>query len=316
MTTFSFIIPIFNEAETLSELTRRMQLLLNRLSSSATDETSEVILIDDGSRDQSFELMKQIAEKDSRFKLLQLSRNFGHQVAITAGMDEASGRAIVILDADLQDPPEVIEQMIQKWREGYEHVYAIRKSRAGETFFKKWTARVYYRLLKKLSQIEIPLDSGDFRLVDRQALDAFLQMREKHRFVRGMMMWVGFRQTAIEYERQERFAGETKYPFKKMLQLALDGILSFSQVPLRFVLQMGLLISFLSIVLILYGIVQYFLGHTLPGWASLFTVVSFFGGIQLVVLGMLGEYLGRIHEEVKQRPLYLIRKRIGFGDSQ
>ena len=305
--TYSFVIPIYNEAESLPELRRRLLPILNGL-----DGVAEVVLVNDGSRDGSLDIIRKICAEDDRFKCLEFSRNFGHQIAITAGMDHTSGDAIIILDADLQDPPEVVFSLIQKWKEGYEVVYAVRKSRQGESFFKKLTAKIYYRLLKRLSQIDIPLDTGDFRLVDRKALDAFLSMREGHRFVRGMFTWIGFRQIGVEFERAERFAGETHYPLKKMMKLAADGILSFSYVPLRLVLSAGAWIALASILGALYAVVGYFRGQTVQGWASIFVLVSFLGGVQLIVMGMLGEYIGRIHEEVKRRPLYLIREQIGF----
>jgi len=307
--TYSFVIPIYNEAKTLPELQRRLAPILTGLNAA-----TEVILVDDGSKDQSVELIRKICQNDPRFKLLQFARNFGHQIAITAGMDAAKGEAIIIMDADLQDPPEVVFKLIEKWKEGYEVVYAVRKSREGETWFKKTTAKIYYRLLKKLSQIDIPVDTGDFRLVDRKALDAFLSMREGHRFVRGMFTWIGFKQIGVEFERAERFAGETNYPFKKMLKFAIDGILSFSYVPPRMVLYLGAWIALIGLISAVYAVIGYFQGKTVPGWTSLFVLVAFLGGIQLIVLGMLGEYIGRVHEEVKKRPLYIVRERIGFSE--
>ena len=307
MPTYSFVIPIFNEAKTIPELYKRLSQMLSSL-----DGPVEVILIDDGSRDESASLIQQICEKDSRIKFLQLSRNFGHQVAITAGMDYAQGKAIIIMDADLQDPPQVVHQLIEKWKQGFDVVYAVRKNRKGETWFKKMTAKLYYRLLRKLSKIDIPVDTGDFRLVDRSALDAFLSMREGHRFVRGMFTWVGYKQIGVEFEREERFAGETNYPLRKMLRLAIDGILSFSYVPLRMVLSMGMWIALVALLAAFYAIYSHFQGSTIQGWTSIFILVAFLGGVQLMVLGMLGEYIGRIHEEVKRRPLYLLRNKIGF----
>lgn len=306
---YSFVIPIFNEAQTLPELRSRLDQLLRRLK-----ESYEVILVDDGSRDGSADIIRKFCEEDSRFKLIQFSRNFGHQNAITAGMDYSSGDALIIMDADLQDPPEVVEKMIKKWKKGYEVVYAVRKSRKGESAFKKLTAKIYYRLLRRFSQIDIPVDTGDFRLVDRKALDAFLSMREGQRFVRGMFTWVGFKQIGVEFERAERFAGETHYPFKKMLKLAVDGILSFSYVPLRMILSLGVWIAVGAVIAGLYALVGYFRGDTIQGWTSIFVLVAFLGGVQLVVLGMLGEYIGRIHEEVKARPLYIVREQVGFPE--
>jgi glycosyltransferase involved in cell wall biosynthesis len=228
-------------------------------------------------------------------------------------MDYSSGQAVIIMDADLQDPPEVVHALIAKWKEGYDVVYAVRKSRQGESAFKKLTAKLYYRLLNRLSQVNIPADTGDFRLVDRGALDAFLYNREGHRFVRGLFSWVGFKQIGVEFDRHERFAGETNYPLKKMIKLAADGILSFSYVPLRFVMQIGFIVAGISLILCLYGLWGYLHDNVIRGWTSLFIVVSFFGGVQLIAMGIFGEYLGRIHEELKKRPLYIVNELKGFG---
>jgi len=308
--TFSFVIPIFNEAETIHELLARLNSLLSRI-----QEPWEVIFVNDGSRDQSLELLKDQVDTDNRFKILSFSRNFGHQIAITAGMDHSSGDAVIIMDADLQDPPEVVLSLIQKWREGYHVVYAVRTSRAGETWFKKISADLYYKLLSFLSHIDIPRNTGDFRLVDRKALNAFLSMRESHRFVRGMFTWVGFRQIGVEFERAERFAGETKYPLRKMLKLAFDGILSFSFVPLRLVMNLGLMISLAAMAFACYALFSYLRGNTIPGWTSVAVLIAFIGGVQLLVMGMLGEYIGRIHEETKMRPLYIVQEALGFSSA-
>lgn len=304
--TYSFVIPVYNEAQNLPELQKRLSNILSKL-----DGAWEVLFIDDGSSDASSEIIIDMTKNEHRFKFIQLSRNFGHQIAITAGMDNASGDAIIIMDADLQDPPHVILSMVQKWKEGYEVVYAVRKSRKGESLFKKLTAKIYYRILKKLSEIDIPMDTGDFRLVDRKALNAFLQLRENHRFVRGMFTWVGFKQIGVEFERPERFAGDTHYTISRMLKLATDGILSFSYVPLRTVLTLGFWIAALSMLGAIYAVIGHLTGHTIEGWTSIFVLVAFLGGIQLMVLGILGEYIGRIHEEVKRRPLYIVRNKIG-----
>jgi glycosyltransferase involved in cell wall biosynthesis len=300
---YSFVIPVFNEEETLPELARRMKELLTRL-----DGPAEVILVDDGSRDKSYVQMMEVNEADPRFKLVKLSRNFGHQIAITAGMDVCTGKATIIMDADLQDPPEVVLDMIAKWKEGFEVVYAVRKDREGETVFKKFTAAVFYRLLRRLTEMDMPADVGDFRLVDRKALDAFKKMRERHRYVRGMFSWIGFRQTGVFYVRQKRFAGDTKYPLSKMLKLARDAIVGFSYAPLRLTLNIGFAISAVSLLYGAAAIVLKLCGfYTVTGWASLAALVCFLGGFQLIVIGILGEYLGRIHEEVKNRPLYLVQ---------
>jgi dolichol-phosphate mannosyltransferase len=306
---YSFILPVYNEEETLPELHKRMNALLERL-----DGPAEVILVDDGSRDRSYPLMLDIHAHDPRFKVVHFSRNFGHQVAISAGMDLASGAAVVVMDADLQDPPEVVLQMAARWREGYDVVYAKRERRESETWFKKVTARMFYRTLRRLTEVDIPLDVGDFRLVDRRALDAFRAMREHGRYVRGMFAWIGFRQTGVSYVRPGRFAGETKYPFRKMIRLALDGIVSFSNVPLRLVLQLGFVVSIVSFCVGVFALIVKLSGaYAIPGWASTVVFMAFTSGVQLTVLGMMGEYVGRIYEEVKHRPLYLVRDLHGFG---
>lgn len=307
---YSIVVPVYNEHETLAALYERLTFLLERL-----DGTGEVILVDDGSRDDSFARMMEISGRDSRFKVLQLSRNFGHQAAITAGLDFAAGNAVIVMDADLQDPPEVILAMAERWREGFEVVYAVRTERRGENRFKRFTAAAFYRLIRKLSNVEIPADVGDFRLVDRKALDAYKTMRENDRFVRGMFSWVGFKQIGVPYDRSERFAGETKYPLRKMVTFAVDGILSFSNAPLRLVLALGFAVSLASF---LYGFASILLkavdAYTVPGWASLVAVVSFLGGVQLIVLGVIGEYIGRIYEETKRRPLYIVNHTVGLSE--
>jgi len=307
--TYSFVIPVFNEEDGLAELFRRMSALLEQL-----DGPAEVILVDDGSRDRSYAQMLAIHAADDRFRVVQFSRNFGHQIAISAGMDLCCGDAVVIMDADLQDPPEVVLEMAVKWREGYDLVYGQRQRREEETWFKKFTAGVFYRMLRSMTDVDMPVDAGDFRLIDRKALDAFRSMRERSRYVRGMFGWVGFRQIGVKYVRPGRFAGETKYPLSKMIRLALDGIISFSNLPLRFVMQFGFLVSIISFAA---GIVAMYVklsgAYAVPGWASLMVWVSFIGGVQLTVLGVIGEYIGRIYDEVKQRPLYLVRELRGFG---
>ncbi len=305
---YSFVIPVYNEQETLPELQRRMVELMNAL-----DAPAEAILINDGSSDQSQQLMQSIADADRRFKVLKFSRNFGHQIAISAGIDFSSGQAVVILDADLQDPPEVIHEMIAQWKQGYQVVYAVRKERKGETFFKKASASLFYRFLRKFTEVDIPADVGDFRLVDRQAVNAFKSLRENNRYVRGLFSWIGFRQTAVNYVRAERFAGETKYPLRKMLQFAMNGVLSFSNVPLKLALHLGFLVSCSAFLYGLFAILAKLAGwYTVRGWASILVVVSFLGGIQLIVLGVIGQYIGRIYDEVKRRPIYIIESAQGF----
>jgi dolichol-phosphate mannosyltransferase len=305
---YSLVVPIFNEEETLSELVRRLTLLLDAL-----DGPAEVVLVDDGSSDRSYELMVAARETDPRFKVLRLSRNFGHQIAITAGMDVAAGNAVIVMDADLQDPPEVVLEMAARWREGFDVIYGVREERAGDTRFKKATASAFYRFLRRVSNIDVPLDVGDFRLVDRRALEAFKSMRETNRYVRGMFSWIGFRQVGVTFQRDERFAGDTKYPLTKMLKFATDGVVSFSAAPLRLALKLGFAVSALSFALGVLAVVLKLSGYySIPGLASIAVFVAFLGGIQLLVLGLMGEYIARIHDEVKGRPLYLVRDTHGL----
>jgi glycosyltransferase involved in cell wall biosynthesis len=299
---YSIVIPVYNEQEVLPALFERLTRLFGEL-----DGDGEVVLVDDGSYDGSLALMLAVVARDERFKVLQLSRNFGHQIAITAGLDFAAGNAVVVMDADLQDPPETILELARRWREGFDVVYAVRTHRTGENRFKLKTAAAFYRLLRKLSDVDIPADVGDFRLVDKKALEAYRTMREDDRFVRGMFSWVGFKQTGVLYERDERYAGKTKYPVRRMLQFAIDGIVSFSNAPLRLALALGFAVSLLSFV---YGFVSIALriagAFTVPGWTSIIFVVSFLGGVQLIVLGVIGEYVGKAYKETKQRPLYIV----------
>ena len=305
---YSIVVPVYNEEESFPDLVKRLTEVMDLL-----DGPAEVVLVDDGSRDSSYPLMLEANRQDSRFKVLQLSRNFGHQVAITAGMDAASGQAVIVMDADLQDPPQVILEMAAKWQEGYEVVYAVREQREGETMFKKTTATLFYSLLRRMADIEQPVDVGDFRLVDRKALDAFLQMRERNRYVRGMFSWIGFRQAAVPYTRASRHAGRSKYPLRKMLGLASDGFVGFSTAPLRFALMAGVL---LAIGAIGYGVIAIALKLAglpyVPGYASLLVTITFLSGIQLIVIGMVGQYVARTYDEARGRPLYLVRDAYGF----
>jgi dolichol-phosphate mannosyltransferase len=279
----------------------------------STNATWELVCVDDGSRDRSLSLLLDLHAKDPRIKVLQFSRNFSHQIAITAGADFAEGDAVIVMDADLQDPPEVVTRMIEKWREGYEVVYAVRISRQGETFFKLWTASLFYRLLQRITDIQIPLDAGDFRLMDRRVVLTMRQLREQHRFMRGLSSWVGFRQIGIEYERAERYAGETKYPLRKMLRLAISAITGFSYVPLQLATYVGFGLATISLIAILVTIVLRLSGSSFfLGQASTLVSVLFLGGVQLIFLGIIGEYLGRIYDEVKQRPLYIVSRAYGF----
>ena len=299
----SIIVPLYNEELVIDALHARLLALIdgNKLN-------CEVVFVNDGSRDGTLGKAKEICRNDPRFKLLSFSRNFGHQLAVTAGMDAARGDAVVIIDADLQDPPEVLLTMIEKWRAGYDVVYGVRTRREGETFFKRASAALFYRLLKQLTNVSIPVDTGDFRLMDRRVVDELCRMRERFRFVRGMVSWVGFKQDKVEYVRAERFAGETKYPLPKMMRFAVDGMLSFSHVPLKLSSMLGLASSVLAFAFMIYGfVIRYFFPEqAIPGWASLFVAVLFLGGVQLICIGILGEYVGRIYDEVKQRPLYIV----------
>ena len=307
---YSIVIPLYDEEETLPVLLERLRQVMAGL-----DGPAEVVLVDDGSGDRTFELARAAAAGDPRLKVIRFSRNFGHQLAITAGMDAASGDAVIIMDADLQDPPQVIPQMIEKWREGYEVVYGRRQRREGEGPFKTATASVFYGLLHRIADIDTPVDVGDFRLVDRQALNAFLAMRETNRYVRGMFSWVGFRQAAVPYVRERRHAGSTHYTVRKMAMLASNGIMGFSTAPLRLALGTG---AFLAVAAVLYGLAAISLklaGLSLvPGYASLLFAVTFLSGIQLIVIGMVGLYVGRIYDEVRARPLYIVRETDGLGE--
>lgn len=304
----SIVAPVYNEETILPELYRRLTAVVD-----GAGESYELILVNDGSQDRSLDVMRDLRAQDPRVKVINFSRNFGHQVAITAGTDYARGDAVVIIDADLQDPPEVILDMVKRWREGYDVVYAVRAEREGETWFKEFTANVFYRLITRITNVDIPMDTGDFRLMDRRVVDTVQQMREQHRFMRGMSSWVGFRQTGVEYVRRQRYAGETKYPFRKMLKFAIDGITSFSYLPLQLATYFGFFIASLSLVGIVVTIILRLSGSTaFFGQASTLVSVLFLGGVQLIFLGIIGEYLGRIYDEVKGRPLYIVAEALGF----
>ncbi|MEN6480603.1 MAG: glycosyltransferase family 2 protein [Anaerolineaceae bacterium] len=298
----TIIAPVYNEHESLPELRKRITEIMDQ-----TGETWELILVDDGSTDGSTEIIRKYAEEDARIRPVIFARNFGHQIAVSAGMNYSRGDAVVIIDADLQDPPEVILQLIDKWREGYEVVYAVRTEREGESWFKTFTASLFYRLIYRITDVKIPLDTGDFRLIDRKVVDVMNAMPEHHRFLRGMSAWVGYRQIGVEYKRAARFAGKTKYPFKKMLQLALNAITGFSYVPLQVATYLGFVSAGVSILAIPVVIIlritntQFFFGQ-----ATTLIAVLFLGGVQLMSLGILGEYVGRIYDEVKGRPLYIV----------
>jgi dolichol-phosphate mannosyltransferase len=304
----SLVIPIFNEEEVLPSLGERLTDLTAQL---MTDW--EVVFVDDGSHDRSLEMLRAAAAAEARYRVVSFSRNFGHQRAITAGVDAARGKAVVVMDADLQDPPEVVLEMVQKWREGYDVVFGRRRSREGETFFKVLTAKLFYRIFRAMIPIEVPLDTGDFRLMSRRVVMTMRGLRETHRFVRGLVAWAGFRQTAVEYDRAPRAAGTTKYPLRKMISFALDGIASFSVLPLRFATYIGLLVGLVSIIYAIAAVITYAVGATVPGWTTTVVLVSFLFSVQLVMTGVLGEYVGRIYEQVKRRPLYIVAERINFG---
>ena len=303
-TTYSIIVPIFNEKDSLPELQRRVKEVMDSM-----NEPWELILVDDGSMDGSTDIIRNLAQKDKNIRPIIFARNFGHQVAITAGWDYARGDAVIIIDADLQDPPELILEMAKKWKEGYEVVYAVRTEREGESWFKLWTASIFYRLIHRITDVKIPLDTGDFRLMDRKVVNVLKQMRERHRFPRGMSAWVGFKQVGVEYKRAARVAGETKYPFRKMFRLAINAVTSFSYFPLQVATFFGFGsagIAILAIPPVIYLRVtgsQAFFGQ-----ATTLIAVLFLGGVQLISLGILGEYIGRLYDEVKGRPLYIVRE--------
>jgi len=302
--TFSIIAPVYNEAETLPALYPRIKEVMD-----ATGDPWELVTIDDGSSDRSAEIIREMAALDSRVRPVIFARNFGHQIAVTAGLDFSRGDAVVIIDADLQDPPEVILQMIEKWREGYEVVYAIRSEREGESWFKLFTASMFYRLIHRITDVNIPMDTGDFRLMDRKVVNVMNQMRERHRFLRGMSSWVGFRQTGVEYRRAARYAGQTKYPLKKMIKLTWDAITGFSYFPLQLATYTGFAAAGLSILAI--PIVAYLRlagSQFFFGQATTLIAVLFLGGVQLISLGILGEYIGRLYDQAKGRPLYIVRE--------
>jgi polyisoprenyl-phosphate glycosyltransferase len=298
----SVVIPIYNEQSNIVHLYERLTGVVKALGVSY-----EFIFVNDGSKDGSMEAMRRLSEKDNNVKYIDLSRNFGHQIAVSAGLDFSSGKSVVIIDADLQDPPELIADLYKKMREGYQVVYAKRKSRKGESFLKKGTAKLFYRLLGSITSISIPVDTGDFRIVDRKIIDVLKRMPEQQKFLRGQIAWAGFKQTFLEYDRDERLSGQTGYTYKKMIRFALDGITSFSNFPLKFASIVGFFVSAFAFLLILYSLYgQFYLKNNVPGWASLMVSVLFIGGIQLLCIGIIGEYIGRISSNIRNRPLYIV----------
>ena len=311
---YSIVAPCYNEEGNLPELHRRLAEVMDQ-----TDESWELVLINDGSVDRTAALMEELHRSDPRVHYLDFARNFGHQIAVTAGVDYAQGEAVIIIDADLQDPPELILKMIDKWKDGYHVIYAVRAERKGESWFKLFTAKLFYRIIYRITDVDIPLDTGDFRLMDRKVVDALKQMKERHRFIRGMTSWVGFKQTGVTYTRAERFSGQTKYPFRRMLKFALDAVTSFSFFPLQMAMYLGFTIAALSGLGALAVIIARLFGdpNNQPffGQASTLVMVLFLGGVQLISLGIIGEYLGRIYDEVKGRPMYIVNEAVGFEDN-
>ena len=306
----SVVIPVYNEEEVVNECYSRIKKVMD-----STNEKYEIIFVNDGSKDNTRQMLKEICRVNGNVKLIDFSRNFGHQSAITAGMNYSIGQAVVVIDADLQDPPEVILRMLEKWREGYQVVYGKRLKREGESIFKKATAKVFYRILARLTEFDIPVDAGDFRLIDRKVCDALNKMDEKNRYVRGIISWLGFNTTYVEFVREKRYAGKTKYPFRKMLKFATDAVVSFSYKPLRITSYLGMALSGVSFI---YLIIALFLKlfnviDTVQGWMSIVAISLFFNGIVLLVLGMMGEYIGRIYDEVKARPLYVVNEFVNFN---
>jgi len=310
MQKISVVIPCYNEEEVIRETYNR---LITVMKSIEKKYNFELIFVNDGSKDKTIDILRDLSNKHAYVKVLSFSRNFGHQIAITAGIDVAKGDAVVLIDADLQDPPELIVEFLQKWEEGYQVVYAVRQKREGETWFKKTTAALFYRTLKNITDVDIPLDTGDFRLMGREVVEVLKSIKERHRFIRGLVSWVGFKQIGIEYDRGKRFAGDTKYPLKKMVEFSLDAITSFSFVPLKIASLLGTFSAFLGLIGIIIALyLKLATNVTLQGWTSLMLVVLFLGGVQLLILGVIGEYLGRVYDEIRERPLYVIAEKVGF----
>ncbi len=299
----SVIIPVYNEEDNIHKLHERLKSVLDQIK-----VTYEMIFINDGSHDNSMPMIRALSKQYPEVRYIEFSRNFGHQVAVTAGLDKSNGNAVVIIDADLQDPPELIIEMYQKMKSGYQVVYAKRKQRKGESLFKLWTAKLFYRILSRITSISIPVDTGDFRIMDRKIVEILKEMPEKNKYLRGQISWIGFNQTFVEYERQERLGGETGYTFSKMLRFALDGITGFSDLPLKIVTYFGFVVSIFAFFVMLYALYsRYIIEDYVPGWASLMIVILFIGGIQMIAIGIIGEYLSRMNNNIRNRPLYIIK---------
>ncbi|HEX6135420.1 MAG TPA: glycosyltransferase family 2 protein [Longimicrobiales bacterium] len=303
----SLVVPVYNEMQVIGAFYQRATSALAALDGF----DYEIIFVDDGSKDASYEQLVEFAAQDPHIRVLKFSRNFGHQIAITAGIDHARGDCVVVIDSDLQDPPEVVASMVDKWREGFDVVYGVRSERDGETKLKLLTASAFYRLIGKVAKVQIPANVGDFRLMSRRAVDQLKQLKEKDRFVRGLVSWIGFRQTGVVYHRDRRYAGETKYPYRKMIKFAMDGIASFSTMPLQLATWLGYGSSIVAFLYLISVFVQKLMGITVQGWATIMVAIMFLGGVQLICLGILGEYLGRVFNEVKPRPMYIVEERIG-----
>ena len=303
-TRVSIVVPVYNEEAGIKEFYRRIKQVTQNLDCSST----EIIFVDDGSHDSSYQQLVELAQHDFTLRVVKFSRNFGHQIAISAGMEKATGDAVVVIDADLQDPPEVIHQFIEKWKEGFDVVFGVRSTREGESWLKLWTAAMFYRILRSIAQIDIPVDTGDFRLMSRRALNHVLSLTERDRFIRGLVSWIGFKQCGVSYDREKRNAGETKYPYRKMLRFAIDGITAFSNLPLKLASFLGYLTSGVAFLYACSVFIQKAMGNTVQGWATIMVGLLFLGGVQLVCLGIIGEYIGRIFNETKHRPLYIIEE--------
>lgn len=311
MKKISLVVPMYYEEKVVDECYKRLTKVLSQMK----NYDYEMVFVNDGSKDKTLELLQNIAEKDNKVKVLSFSRNFGHQCAVEAGLNHVTGDAVVIIDADLQDPPESIPEMVKLWEEGNQIVYGKRKTRKGESAFKLFTAKMFYKTLNSLSDVEIPKDTGDFRLVDKEVVDVLISFPEHNKFLRGLWGWVGFKQIPYEYEREERFAGETKYPLKKMLKLAFDGIIGFSTKPLKFIGGLGIFSILVSFVIMIYTIISFFVStNIVTGWASIMVAITFFAGVQLVSIWILSEYIGRIYAEAQNRPRYIIEKKINFEE--